>query len=124
VQLVSCPRRLAASPQEWPWSSARAHLAGRDDALVEVGPALERAPRFTDLLELSLDEQAALDGFETVSPNGRPLGAQDFIAMVETKLGRKVRPGERGRKPNPRESPRPSRRSAKRGARSMSGCCT
>src|SRR5271169_4271512 len=45
---------------------------------------------------LSLDEQAALDGFETLSPNGRPLGAEDFIAMVETKLGRKVRPAKRG----------------------------
>jgi len=51
-------------------------------------------------LELSLDEQAALDGFETLSPNGRPLGGQDFIAMVEMKLGRKVRPGKRGRKPH------------------------
>ena len=91
--------RLAASPQAWPWSSVRAHLKGRDDALVEVGPALERAPRFADLLELSLDDQAALDGFETLSPNGRPLGGQDFIAMVEMKLGRKVRPGKRGRKP-------------------------
>src|SRR5271165_6453812 len=91
--------RLAASPQAWPWSSVRAHLAGRDDALVEVGPALERAPRFADLLELSLDEQAALDGFETLSPNGRPLGGADFIATVETTLGRGVRPGKRGRKP-------------------------
>ena len=77
----------------------RAHLAGRDDALARVGPALERAPRFADLLELSLDEQAALDGFESRSPNGRPLGAPNFIAMVERKLGRKVRPGRRGRKP-------------------------
>jgi putative transposase len=91
--------RLAASPEAWPWSSVRAHLAGRDDALVEVGPALERAPRFADLLELSLDEQAALDRFETLSPNGRPLGSQDFIAMVEMKLGRKVRLGKWGRKP-------------------------
>ena len=48
---------------------------------------------------LSLDEQAALDGFETLSPNGRPLGAEDFIAMVETKLGRKVRPAKRGESP-------------------------
>ncbi len=67
------------------------------EGLVE-GPALERAPRFADLLELSREEQAALDGFETLSPNGRPLGAQDFIAMVEMKLGRTHRPGKRGRK--------------------------
>ncbi len=73
---------------------------GRDDVLVTVGPALERAPRFADLLELSLDEQAALDGFETRRPNGRPLGAAEFIAMVEMKLGRKVRPGKRGAWPS------------------------
>ncbi len=90
---------LAASPEAWPWSSVRAHLNGRDDALVQVGPALDRAPRFADLLDLSLDEQAGLDGFDALSPNGRPLGGQDFIAMVETRLGRKVRPGRRGRKP-------------------------
>ncbi len=90
---------LAASPRGWPWSSVRAHLEGRDDAPVEVGPALERAPRFADLLELSLDEQAALDGFENLSPNGRPLGGPDFIAILEGKLGRTVRPGKRGRKP-------------------------
>ena len=91
---------LAASAEAWPWSSVRAHLQGRDDALVQVGPALGRAPRFADLLELSLDEQTALDGFDNRSPNGRPLGAPDFIAMVEKRLGRKVRPGRRGRKPN------------------------
>ena len=90
---------LADSPAGWPWSSVRAHLQRRDDALVQVGPALERAPRFADLLELSLAEQAALDGFENRSPNGRPLGAPDFIAMVEKRLGRRVRPRQRGRKP-------------------------
>jgi hypothetical protein len=46
-----------------------------------------------------LDEQAALDGFETLSPNGRPLDARDIIATVGMKLGREVRPGRRGRKP-------------------------
>jgi hypothetical protein len=55
-------------------------------------------PRFADLVELSLDEQAALDGFDSRSLNARPPGAEDFIAMVETKLGRKLRPGKRGRK--------------------------
>jgi len=53
-----------------------------------------------NLLELSLDQQAGLDGFVNRSPNGCPLDAADFIAMVETKLGRKVRPGKRGREPH------------------------
>src|SRR5271157_4078583 len=53
-----------------------------------------------DILELPLDQQAGLDGFVDRSPNGRPLDAADFIAMVEMKAGRKVRPGKRGRKPH------------------------
>jgi putative transposase len=28
--------RLAARPEDWAWSSARAHLSGLDDRLVEV----------------------------------------------------------------------------------------
>ena len=65
-----------------------------------VGP-MAHLSRITvaDILELSLDQRAGLDGFVNRSPNGRPLDAADFIAMVETKLSRKVRPGKRGRKP-------------------------
>ena len=90
---------LAARPQDWPWSSAAAHLAGRDDALVSVAPALQCAPRFADLLDLPLAEQMALEGFETKSANGRPLGPPEFVAMVESKLGRSLQPGRPGRKP-------------------------
>jgi putative transposase len=31
---------LCKRPEDWPWSSVRAHLAGRDDALVNVAPLL------------------------------------------------------------------------------------
>ncbi len=93
---------LARSPQAWPWSSVRAHLAGRDDALVEVGPALERAPRFADLLELSLDEQAALVRFETLSPNGRPLGGQDFHRDGRDEARPQGPPGQAGAQAAPR----------------------
>jgi putative transposase len=95
--------RLAGAPELWPWSSVGAHLRGRDDALVSVAPVLERAPRFCDLLDLSLAEQMALEGFETKSANGRPLGAPAFIESVEAMLGRSVRQGQRGRKPRAKE---------------------
>ena len=41
---------LCERPQDWPWSSARAHLAGRDDALVDVSLLLAAAPNVSDLL--------------------------------------------------------------------------
>ncbi len=64
---------------------------------------MARRSRITlaDILELSLAQEAGLDGFENLSPNGRSLGAADFIGMVEIKLGRKVRPGNRGCKRTP-----------------------
>ena len=89
--------RLAAVPEGWPWSSVAAHLARRDDALASVGPVLERAPRFADLLDLPLAEQMALEGFETKSANGRPLGPPAFVAMVEQRLGRSLARGRPGR---------------------------
>ncbi len=90
---------LCATPGDWPWSSVRAHLAGRDDALASVQPVLALAPRFADLLALSPSEQAQLDGFETLSANGRPLGGPEFIASAERKLGRSLRRGKPGPRP-------------------------
>jgi putative transposase len=61
--------RLAARAEDWPWSSARAHLAGRDDALVRVAPLLDRVGRFADLVETDSDRQAfaALRAAETTA---------------------------------------------------------
>lgn len=58
---------------------------------------LALAPDFAGLLEISLGEQMALDGFETKS-NGRPLGDTAFIAGAEAALGRSLVPGKRGPK--------------------------
>ena len=93
--------RLVASPEAWPHGSVPAHLAGSDDSLVTVAPAMDRVARFKDLLELTFEEQMLLEGFETKSANGRPIGTADFIASVERALGRAVTPGRRGPKPKP-----------------------
>lgn len=95
---------IVAQPRDWTWSSVRAHLAGRDDALVTVRPVLDLAPRFDDLLEMSLSEMAALEDFGTRGDNGRPQGSDAFIEQVETTLGRSVRKGRPGPKPNARRS--------------------
>ena len=90
---------LCDKPEDWPWSSVKAHLAGRDDALVRVRPVLDIAPAFADLLDMSLDELAALDAFETLAANDRPLGNAAFLDEAERKLGRSLRRGTPGPKP-------------------------
>src|SRR5208337_2131964 len=51
VALNPVRARLVQRAEDWPHSSVRAHLAGRDDGLVSVRPLIDRAPRFADLLE-------------------------------------------------------------------------
>ena len=41
VELNPVRAWLAERAEDWPWSSARAHLAGRDDGLVAVAPLLD-----------------------------------------------------------------------------------
>ena len=46
-----CAARLTGRAEDWRWSSTRAHLAGEDDHVVTVAPALERAGDFAAFLE-------------------------------------------------------------------------
>jgi putative transposase len=92
---------LARRAADWRWSSVRAHLAGKDDTLVRVRPLLDRVEAFADLVSLKTGEiaphqLAALMASETT---GRPLGDEGFLERLEATLGRKLRPGKRGRKP-------------------------
>jgi putative transposase len=41
---------LVLRPEDWPWSSAKAHLAGQDDGLVSTRPLLERIGDFAAFL--------------------------------------------------------------------------
>lgn len=98
VALNPVRARLTRLARDWPWSSVRAHLRGRDDGLVAVAPLIDRvAGRFADLLGTAPtpEELAAIRAAETI---GRPLGSPAFLARLEARLGRRLRPGKRGRR--------------------------
>jgi putative transposase len=42
VELNPVRAGLVTVAEEWPWSSARPHLSGRDDRLVKTDPLLKR----------------------------------------------------------------------------------
>jgi putative transposase len=89
--------RLCERAEDWPWSSARAHLAGGDDGLVEVAPLLDRVGDFRAFLGGEEDQQAtrALRMAETT---GRPLGDAPWVAALEERTGRTLAAQKRGRK--------------------------
>lgn len=90
---------LVARARDWPWSSARAHLAGRDDKVVTVAPVLERVGDFARFLAEPFDEDAAYAALRRAETVGRPVGAADWLEALEARTGRRLRPRKRGPKP-------------------------
>ena len=96
VSLNPVRARLVSRPEEWKWSSVRAHLAGVDDGLVKVGPVLDRIPHLHALLEGGADED--FSDLRRAETTGRPLGAPEFVTGLENLLGRKIARRAPGRK--------------------------
>ena len=88
---------LAASPEAYLWSSAAAHMAGRDDVMVRVSPLLEIVGDWGEFLsqEVAQEDVRLLRSHERT---GRPLGSEDFIDRLETASGRVLRRLKPGRK--------------------------
>jgi putative transposase len=99
VALNPVRARLVARAQDWAWSSARAHLAGRDDGLVCVAPLIERVGRFADLIDAETDH-ALFTALREAEGTGRPLGSAEFVAELERRIGRRLQRQKPGRKAN------------------------
>ncbi len=86
---------LVGRPQDWPWSSAAAHLAGRDDGLVITRPLLDRIVDFAAFLAEGEDASASA-ALRSAETTGRPLGNEAFIQGLERILGRRLARGRPG----------------------------
>ena len=98
VELNPVRAGLVSAPDQWPWSSARAHLTGRDDPLVKPQMIVEYVGDWKRYLALDISEEE-LSRFRRHSRTGRPLGSDTFIASIEERLGRflrKRKPGPKG----------------------------
>jgi putative transposase len=88
---------LVAHPGEYPWSSARAHLAGEDDQLVKASPLSAMIGNWQDFLSLS--NESELKALKRHERTGRPLGSENFVDRLEEELSRPLRPRKPGPKP-------------------------
>jgi putative transposase len=90
--------RLCAAAWEYPWSSAAAHVAGRDDDLVKVAPLAGLVPDWSAYVsnEASETEIQALRKHERT---GRPLGSPGFVRALEALLARPLFCQKPGPKP-------------------------
>jgi putative transposase len=81
---------LISAPSRYPWSSALAHVRGRDDTLVRVKPLLQLVPDWRRFLTRVIREED-LKLLRAHEHTGRPLGDEAFLASLEQNLGRILR---------------------------------
>jgi putative transposase len=78
---------LVGHPHEWPHSSARAHLEGTHDALVNRAPLDQHIEDWASFLAPT----GSNDEFQPIrshTSTGRPLGTVTFVEQLEQRLGR------------------------------------
>ena len=99
VEMNPVRANLCASAADWPWSSAAAHLDGKDDSLVSVQPMLERVGDWQSYLSIPPSDLPD-EELRSHSRTGRPAGSPEFIDMLEAVTGRQLKK----RKPGPQVS--------------------
>lgn len=101
VELNPVRAGLAARAQDWPWSSARAHIDGRSDGLTDLAELAGIVSDWPAMLEEGLEagDGSAESAIEYHSRTGRPWGDEAFLARLEAATGRSLSPRRVGRKP-------------------------
>jgi putative transposase len=96
VALNPVRARLVAKPEDWPWSSTRALIAGEDDHVVQVAPALERTGDFAAFLGEEFDEALTYAALRKAESVGRPVGSPEWLEEMEQRTGLTLKPQRRG----------------------------
>lgn len=97
VEMNPVAAGIVQKPEEYHWSSARAHLSAQDDQLTKVEPLLSMVGNWHDFMSLSSEDE--MNTFRKHERTGRPLGQEAFIEHLEELQGRSLRPHKPGPKP-------------------------
>jgi putative transposase len=104
VELNPVRAGLAARAEDWPWSSARAHVGGRADGLTDMSALAGLHRNWSAMLRDGLEAGDRSEGesaaIESHIRTGRPRGGDAFVAALEAATGRAL--GRRKPGPKPR----------------------
>jgi putative transposase len=101
IELNPVRAGLINAPTRYRWSSAAAHVRGKDDVLVRVKPLLKLVPNWRGFLARVIREDD-VELLRTHERTGRPMGDEEFVATLEHDLGRILRRQKPGPKPKVR----------------------
>ncbi len=97
IELNPVRAKMVKKAEHHRWSSARAHIEGKDDCLVKVQPMLDRVDNWAGFL--ASDDKALYEKMRMHERTGRPLGHDSFVEKLSSLLGREL--GRR--KPGPKQ---------------------
>ena len=86
---------------EYPWSSARAHVEGRDASGVldlELWRQVPGHERWAEVFGRPLSGESCRE-IRAATQSGLPLGNEDFVSRLERQFGRRLRPKKPGPEP-------------------------
>ena len=88
---------LCGRPDEWLWSSTRAHLGLADDPLVDLKATERVVDDWAEYLERAADP-GIQQKIRSATRTGRPAGGSVFVEMLEEVTGKSIRPQKGGRR--------------------------
>lgn len=88
--------KMVKHPWDYEWSSARAHLDGKNDVLVKARPLLKLVPDWKAFIQ-EPDGNTITKDIESHSVSGWPMGNNRFLDKLSRVLEQPVRPNPRGR---------------------------
>lgn len=91
--------RIVRHAERHPWSSAEAHCTGHDRrGLVDAARWGRRhPPEVWRAILRQPDDERFVEGLRSSARTGRPLASDSFLSKLETAIGRRLRPLQRGR---------------------------
>ena len=90
-------------PEDYPWSSAQAHVYGKPDALISESLLSEEIGNWASFINQDETEES-IKNLRAHLDSGRPLGDEGFVEKLEKMTGRtlkKLKAGRKSRRPNP-----------------------
>lgn len=94
---------LVTNSEYWRWSSAAAHVGGRDPhGILDWADWIERwnPENWKIALGAGVAAAAWIDRVREATRTGRPAGSDDFVRSIEETLNRSLHPQKRGPKPH------------------------
>ena len=98
IELNPVNAGLVKKPEDWPWSSASAHIKGENDVLVNVSPLLLMVQKEWSGFLSKYPGESDIELFRKHERTGRPLGEEQFVEKIETQLNRSLKLKKAGRK--------------------------